>query len=32
MEDCLDEIVAGIRRFYDEKVSSPLRRVAQVTS
>ena len=32
MEDCLDEIAAGIRRFYDEKVSSPLRRVAQVTS
>ena len=32
VEDCLNEIAAGIRRFYDEKVASPLRRVALVTS
>jgi pimeloyl-ACP methyl ester carboxylesterase len=31
LEDCVDEIAAGIRRFYDEKVSSPVRKVAQAT-
>ncbi|HYK90114.1 MAG TPA: alpha/beta hydrolase [Acidobacteriota bacterium] len=32
LEDCLDEIASGIRRFYDEKVASPLRKVAHKTS
>lgn len=25
LEDCLDEIAVGIRRFYDEKVASPIK-------
>ena len=31
VEDCLEEIAAGIRRFYDQKVSSPLQTVAGET-
>jgi pimeloyl-ACP methyl ester carboxylesterase len=31
LEDCFDEIAVGIRRFYDERVSSPLLNVAQAT-
>ena len=31
LEDCLEEIAAGIRRFYDQKVSSPLQTVARET-
>jgi pimeloyl-ACP methyl ester carboxylesterase len=31
VEDCLEEIAAGIRRFYDEKVSSALQAVAGET-
>jgi len=32
LEDCLDEIAAGMRRFYEEKVSSPIRKVARKAS
>jgi pimeloyl-ACP methyl ester carboxylesterase len=32
LEDCLDEIAAGIRRFYDERVGSSLRPVVEKIS